>query len=177
VGGILGLLALGRLAVGFEAIGQHQQLEYEEPIVYAEAGRFLKGEALYQPLDRPPYTIVAYTPLYFKLVSELQGHIAPGFTPGRVVSYAAGLASAVAVAWLAARFARSAWAGGLAAVMFIGLGFSETVPWFALYRVDMLALAFSLGAIVTLVLGTRTGHILVAGAGAAPAPRTQQNKF
>jgi hypothetical protein len=93
------------------------------------------------------------------------------------MSYVAGLVSALAVAWLAARFARSIWAGGLAAAMLIGLGFSESVPWFALYRVDMLALALSLGTIVTLVLGTRTGHILVAAVLAAAAILTKQTYF
>ena len=174
---VLTASAAGRLGVGFLAIGQPQQLEYEEPIVYAQAARFLDSAPLYQPLDRPPYTVAAYTPLYFKVVSELQGHLSSGFAPGRAVSYLAGLASALAVAWLAARYARSLWAGVLAAVIFIGLGFSGPVPWFALYRVDVLADLLAIGAIVVLTQGTRTTHILVAALLAAGAILSKQTYF
>jgi hypothetical protein len=174
-GALLGLLALGRLAIGLQAIGEAQQLDYGEPIVYSQAARILNGEQLYQPLDRPPFTVAAYTPLYYKIASELQARVGPGFGPGRALSYAAGLATSAAVAWLAARQTRSAWAGAFAAVLFVGLGFPGTVPWFALYRVDMLAEALSLGAIVVLAFGTSARFVFMAGVLAGLAVLTKQS--
>ena len=106
-GGLLAVLALTRLAAGVAAIGQMPQLDYGEPIIYSHAARIPNGEALYQPLDRAPFTVAAYTPLYYTLASELQVRVGPGFGPGRAVSYAAGLATSLGVAWLAARSTRS----------------------------------------------------------------------
>jgi hypothetical protein len=174
---VLTATAVGRLSVGFLAIGQSPQFDYEEPIIYSQAARFLDSAPLYQPLDRPPYSVAAYTPLYFKVVSELQGHLSPGFAPGRAVSYLAGLATALAVAWLAARYARSVWAGALAAVTFVGLGFGGAVPWFGLYRVDMLAEVLAIGAVVVLTRGTRTSHVLLAALLAAGAILSKQTYF
>src|SRR5919199_3839288 len=169
------MLALTRLAAGMAAIGQRPQLDYGEPIIYSHAARIPNGEALYQPLDRAPFTVAAYTPLYYTLAAELQVRVGPGFGPGRAVSYAAGLATGLGVAWLAARSTRSVWAGLFAALLFLGLGFPGTVPWFALYRVDMLAEALSLGAIVVLAHGTTARHALVAGVLAGLAILTKQS--
>lgn len=168
------MLALARLIIGIAAIGEPQQLDYGEPIVYGQAARISNGAPLYQPLDRPPLTVAAYTPLYYKLASELQARVGPGFGPGRALSYAAGLATTAAVAWLAARYARSFWSGAFAAAIFVGLGFPGVVPWFALYRVDMVAEVLSLGAIVVLARGSSLNHVLVAGVLAGLAVLTKQ---
>jgi len=174
-GVLLAVLAIGRLAIGFEAIGEIQQLDYGEPIVYGQAARLVAGEPLYQHLDRAPFTVAAYTPVYYALAAGLQAVVGSGFASGRALSYAAGLMASVAVAWLTARHARSVWAGAFAAIAFVALGFAGTVPWFALYRVDVLAEALSLGAIVVLVRGTTRTHVVVAGLLAGLAILTKQS--
>jgi len=171
----LALLAVGRLAIGLEAIGESQQLDYGEPIVYGTAARLITGQPLYQPLDRSPFTVTSYTPLYYVLVALGQSVAGPGFGPGRAISLVAGVATSLCIAWLVMRHARSIWAGIFAALLFGGLGFSGTVPWFALYRVDVLAVALSLGAIVVLDRGTSTGHLVLAGVLAGLAVLTKQS--
>ena len=156
-------MAATRLGPGLAALGEPAQLDYGEPIVYAQAARIPNGQALYQKFDGPPYTVAAYTPLYYKLASLLQAKLEPGFGPGRALSFAAGVAAALGIAWLTARQARSMWAGGFAALLFLGLGFPGTVPWFALYRVDMLGVALSVLAVVVLAHGVTVKHALAAG--------------
>src|SRR5216684_4853455 len=89
----LALLAVGRLAIGLEAIGESQQLDYGEPIVYGTAARLITGQPLYQPLDRSPFTVTSYTPLYYVLVALGQSVAGPGFGPGRAISLVAGVAT------------------------------------------------------------------------------------
>ena len=70
---------------------------YGESIIYDQAARLVRGEPLYQPLDQSPFTVAAYTPLYYAVVAGLQMLGLPGFSPGRVASFVAGLCAAVLV--------------------------------------------------------------------------------
>jgi hypothetical protein len=129
---------------------------------------------LYQPLDQSPFTVAAYTPLYYAVVAGLQGLALPGFSPGRVASFAAGLCAAILVGVLAARRMADRRAGLFAAVLFLGLGFPGDYPWFAFYKEDMLGVALSLGAIAVLDTGCDRRRALCAGALAGLAFLTKQ---
>ncbi|HEV7663284.1 MAG TPA: hypothetical protein VGQ62_07090, partial [Chloroflexota bacterium] len=110
-GALLFLLAAGRIVVGLRAIVELQQLDYGEPIVYGIAARLVAGQPLYQPLDHAPFTVAAYTPLYYALAAAGQGVLGSGFGPGRALSFLSGLVASAAVGWLVARQSSSRWAG------------------------------------------------------------------
>ena len=147
---------------------------YGEAIIYGQAARLLHGEALYQPLDRPPFTVTAYTPLYYTFAAGIRDLAGPGFGPGRALSLGAGLVAASLVGYLAAR-RMTRGAGIFAALLFIGLGFPGDYPWFAFYKEDILGVAFSLAAMAILEHGTDGRRsTLFAGALAGLAILTKQ---
>jgi hypothetical protein len=175
IGAALTALALARLAVGAAGIAQVQQLDYAEPLVYADAARLLASEPLYQRLDQPPFTVTAYTPLYYALAAALQAIVGQSFASGRIISYLACLATALFIGCITWGFARSVWPALLAALMFVGLTFPGTVPWFAMYRVDLLAEALAFGAILVLTRGTTERYVLAASVLAGLALLTKQS--
>jgi hypothetical protein len=59
--------------------------------------------------------------------------------------------------------------------MYVGLGFRGFVPWFALYRVDAVAEALSICAIVVLTSGTTFRRVLIAALLAGVALLTKQS--
>ncbi|MCA1648340.1 MAG: hypothetical protein LC797_23740 [Chloroflexi bacterium] len=171
---LLMLLAADRVARGLAAIKHPVEAMYGESIIYDQATRFVRGEALYQPLDQSPFSVAAYTPLYYAAVAGLREVGLSGFGPGRVASFLAALAAAILVAQLARRRAGDMRAGLFAALMFLALGFPGDFPWFAFYKEDMLGVALSLGAIAVLDTGTDRRHAVCAGALAGLAFLTKQ---
>jgi hypothetical protein len=169
--------AAATLAAGAFAIGQPAAIDYGEPVVYGHAQRIVTGDALYQPIDRPPFTVAAYTPLYYWAAGVLQAAIGPGFGSGRALSLAAGLVAAVCVGALAGR-SRGAWVGALGSALFLALAFpTPDTPWLGLYRVDVLGVALSLAAIVVLSVNTDRRAVVLAGVLAGLALLTKQTFF
>jgi hypothetical protein len=173
-GGLLTFIAVVQLAWSVGAIRRPYELLYGEAMVYDHAARVLRGEHLYQPLDRPPYSVAAYTPLYYWLAAGLQALVGPGFAPGPSLSLIAALATAGIVGHLAADRARDRRAGPFAALLFLALGLPAAYMWSALYRVDLVGVALSLGAIATLARGTTPRCLVLAGALAGLAFLTRQ---
>ena len=62
--GLLLFLVVVQSAWSIAMILQPRELLGSESIVYDKAARVFRGESLYQPLDGPPYSVTAYTPLY-----------------------------------------------------------------------------------------------------------------
>lgn len=174
LGGLLALMAIGRLGRGIGPILQPSEATFGEAILHDHATRILRGESLYQPLDRPPYSVAAYTPVYYGLAAALQAVAGPGFPPGRLLSLFAAVAAAALIGYVTGRRARSRWAGAFAASLFLALGFPGRVPWFALYKADMLGVTLALGAIATLSGGRSTRRLVIAGTLAALAILTKQ---
>jgi hypothetical protein len=171
---LLLLLATDRIARGIAAIQLPTEAMYGEAIVYDQASRLARGEALYQPLDRMPITATAYTPLYYVLTSWLRTLVGPGFGPGRVLSFGAGLLAAMLIGQLAARRVGDRRAGVFAALLFVGFGFPGDYPWFAFYKEDALGVALSIGAITALDSSVDRRHAAGAGALAGLAFLTKQ---
>jgi hypothetical protein len=174
VGCVLVLLAGDRIVRGISAIHSPVEAMYGESIIYDQAARLVHGEALYQPLDRSPYTVAAYTPLYYVLVAPLQLLPLPPFVPGRVLSFASALVAAAVVGWLAARRTSDRRAGVFAALLFVAFGFPGDFPWFAFYKEDLFGVALSLIALAVLDHGTDRRHAAWAGALAGLAFLTKQ---
>jgi hypothetical protein len=169
------LIAMAQLTLAIRQIGEPRELEYGEAIIYAQAGRILRGEPLYEALDGPPYTVVAYPPGFYAVAAALQATFGVGFGPGRVVSTLAALVTASLAAWLAGRAGGGVRYGLVAAVLFVALGFPGRPPWYALYKEDLLGVALSFAAIGVLLSGAPNRRRLVAaGALAGLALLTKQ---
>lgn len=200
-GCLLAIITVAQLNSAVAVIPTFRELQYGEALIYEHAARILRGEALYQSLDRPPFTVVYYTPLYYWLVAGLQAAVGPGFVPGRVLTLVAGLVAASLVGYIVGRRTRRAWAGVFAALLFLSLGLpwvfpqadlyyrgdiaktahanlladlSPAYPNLALYKEDLLGVALSLGAVAALVGGATRRRVLLAGVLAALAVLTKQ---
>src|SRR5260370_28189722 len=90
--------------------------------------RILQSEPRYQAIDLPPYTVVAYTPLYYWVAAALQAIVGPAFGPGRALSLIAGVAPAAAIAVIAVRRTGHVWTGSFVRVFFLALAFPRCVP-------------------------------------------------
>lgn len=178
----LGILLLGMLfaaaalniGLALVVIGRPDEVRYGEAILYEHAGRLLHGEALYQPLDMPPYTVAAYTPLYYGVVAGLRAILGPGFWPGRLLSFGAGIAAAALVgqlAWRRTHDPRPALGAGL---LFLALGLVGPNPWTAAYKEDVLGIALALSAVTVLDGGQTRGRVVLSAALAALAILTKQ---
>lgn len=144
-------------------------LDYGEAPLVDQAMRLLAGESLYHPtLDSAPYTISNYPPLYVVAVSPFVALWGPNFWGGRLLSALSALASGVFLALIVWRLRRDA----LAALVSAGLfwAFPFVVHWSGLLRIDLLALALSLGGLYALVrasegwAGLLSGAVLLAAA-------------
>jgi hypothetical protein len=177
LGGLLLFLVAVQFAWSVAMILQPRELLGSESIVYDKAARVFRGEPLYQPLDRPPYTVAAYTPLYYALAGETMAIFGPGFGPGRAISFVAGIATALMVGTLTAQRARRGRVGVFAALLFLALGIPAVPAWSALYREHVLGVALSFGAIAVLTGRLNTSRIVLAALLAALAILTKQTLF
>jgi len=158
--------ACATLSAAAVAVVRPGALDYAEPVVYGQALRITWGQSLYQPIDRPPLTVAAYTPLFYWIAAALQALVGPGFGPGRVLSLVCGAATAVMVGGIAGHRAGGAWVGVFAGPLFLALGFPrdrDDPPWLGLYRVDLLGVALSMAAIAVLSARRGTPSIVAAG--------------
>ena len=173
---LLALLVLKQAVWSSAAVAQPRELMYGEAVLYDHAARLLRGQALYQPLDRAPFTITIYTPLYYWAVAGLRAAVGPGFGPGRALSSVAVLAAAALVGALTAQRLGRPGPGLFGALLFLGLGISgiEPFPWSALYKEDLLGVALSLGAVAALTGGTSRRRLVLAASLAALAFLTKQ---
>ena len=170
--------ACATLAAAAFAIVQPVAIDYGEPIVYGQASRIVSGEPLYQPIDRPPYTVAAYTPLYYWLAAQLMTWFGPGFGPGRALSLVAGVATAILVGYLASDRRADFWVGPLAGLLFLALAFPRPdTPWLGLYRVDSVGVALSVAAIAVLGRARTTRGDVAAGVMAGLALLCKQTLF
>jgi hypothetical protein len=175
---LLAVLAAATLVAAAYAVVVPEQLDEGEPLIYGLAARIIHHQPLYQPIDRQPFVQVHYTPLYYLAVAVLHRYVGPGFAPGRLLSLASGLVAAGLIGYVAAARARSWWAGGFAALMFVALAFpGGPAPFLALYRVDVLGVASSIAAIAVLAHRTDRLHLVTAGVLAGLALLTKQSLF
>jgi hypothetical protein len=171
----LGLAACFNLGLAALLVGRPDETRYGEAILYDHAARLVRGEALYQRLDGPPYTVASYTPLYYGVAAGLQLMVGPGFLPGRLVSLGAGLAVAGMLGWLVWRRTRTAWPALTAASLFVALGVVGPVPWTAAYKEDLLGIALGIASALVLEGATRRRTIAAAAVLAAAAILTKQS--
>ncbi|MDO6412764.1 hypothetical protein Q4F19_00050 [Sphingomonas sp. BIUV-7] len=166
---ILALDVVSLLGATRTIIGYRYNVDYGEGIVWQQMINMVAGRG-YSPIGVFPAIVYHYPPVYHLAVAALVRVTGadPLFT-GRALSFAATLASAVAVG-LIARAAiatvgdrRTAIAGGL----FAGLLFPVCQPvaeWSATMRVDMLACLFTLCGLLLTIMALRRPRLILAAA-------------
>jgi hypothetical protein len=171
----LAIAAAFNVALALALIWRPDEMRYGEAILYDHAARLLRGEALYQPLDGPPYTIANYTPIYYVVAAGLRWLSGPGFAAGRLVSLCSALIVAGLTAWLVWRRTQSRWATAVGGLLFVALGIGGILPWSAAYKEDLLGLAFVLASIVSLDRAEGSIGIATAAIFASAALLTKQS--
>jgi hypothetical protein len=137
-------------------------LNYGEGIVWEQMRQMMRGGA-YGPIDSFPAIVFHYPPVYYLATAGLAAVTGlDGLAAGRLVSCMATLAAAALIGMASARLvtptsrARRWIAAGVAGLAFMNCG--PVAEWSPYMRVDMLALAFTLG-----------GFALALGAARRPA--------
>jgi len=177
----VGLLSLCLAAmVGIQIVwalaflGWPVEVMYGESVIFDHASRLVRGEALYQPLGEPAYTLASYTPLFYVISALGQVLTGPNLLFARIVSVLAGLVGATLLGTIAAQRGRGWGAGVLAGLLFVALGFPTPFPWFALGKEDVLGVTFGIASVAVLNRGTLRRHIVGAALLAALAILTKQ---
>jgi hypothetical protein len=147
------LCAVGRLSRPLE------EFTYGESWLLDGARRVARGEGLYGTVNQVPMMHIAYTPIYYAVVGGLLRLLGDsGYTIGRVVSLAATLCGAGALAWSVKRLT-CRWSIGLLAAGLLLTQNLTVLLWAPLHRADPLALGLTLFG---LALAT-AGRVSLAG--------------
>jgi hypothetical protein len=148
---------------GWQAITFPYPLDYGEGPILDQVARLAYGQTIYRAdLGTPPYTVSNYPPFYMLLQAPVLRLVGPAFWYGRLLSWLSIVAAAIFVALILYTLTHdgpAALVGGLTlpAIPYVAV-------WAPLCRVDALALAMSLGALLAVVRwpGTRWGLTLTA---------------
>ena len=145
IAGLIGLyLVLFALMAATRIARPIEEFTYGESWLLDGARRVAQGSALYAPANELPIMHIAYTPLYYFIVGELQRIVGDhGYVVGRGVSLVATLIGALALGWALRRLTGHTWVGLLG----IGLFLTQNVTlllWGPLERADPLALGLTL---------------------------------
>jgi hypothetical protein len=127
-------------------------LDYGEAPLVDQAMRLASGQNIYRAdISTPPYTISNYPPVYVSLiaVSVKMFGAAQSFMVGRTISVLSAWASSLLLMLIVYRTTRDRVAAFVAGLVL--LAFPFVVYWSPLLRIDMLALALSLGGLCALV--------------------------
>lgn len=136
--------ALGVLAHFGVLLWASNEFSQAESIVAAQAGMLAHSGRLYFDLRNYPYTVCAYTPIYYAAEAVAIKLGAAGFLAGRLISFAA-LAGIVILVWrmlmLYTDDSRCASTGAL-----LCASTSVLLSWATVGQVDTLAIFFSIAA-------------------------------
>jgi hypothetical protein len=141
----------------YQAVMFPYQLDYGEGPILQIALRVADGGQMYPPIDRPPYVIASYMPLYYLLSALGVKLTGPSFLFGRLLSLAGAVAIAVfagLIVWDRTRHRFAAFlAGGLILAM------PHFMVWATLMRVDVFALACAVAGFYFFTRGRRAPGI------------------
>lgn len=149
VGGLLLVLMAAAglfVADGARVIRFPYPMDYGEGPLLDQTRRLGHLEGIYRAnLTSPPYAVSNYPPVYALVLSPLDRLWGPAFWYGRLLSWLSVVAAATFIGLILKALTRdrvAAVIGGLSL-----LAFPPVSYWSALYRVDALALALSLGGV------------------------------
>src|SRR5215510_3770941 len=141
------------ICIGYEltAIKYQYSMDYVEAPLVDQAMRLAAGENIYRAdISTPPYTISNYPPLYIALLALSVKIFGPAstFTVGRIISAVCAWIASLSLGLIVYNTTRDRLAAYCAAFTFIAFPF--VMFWSPLLRIDMLALALSLGGLCVL---------------------------
>ncbi len=131
---------------GWKVLTDPYPADYGEGAVLDQAMRLFQGHNIYPAsLITPPYVINVYPPIY--LVGQILfiQHWGPSFWYGRAISFISTLLVAIFIIFTLKQFTRNWPASIVGGLTFLAIPY--TIHWAPLFRVDMLALAFSWAAL------------------------------
>jgi hypothetical protein len=141
----LALLLAFTLWIGFVGLVYPYELLYGEGIVLWFAKEIAHGHAIYKGLLGFPFSSSNYPPLAMLLSAVLMPVLGEGYVSGRLLNFA----SALIVAALIYRIVRAETGrrslAACAALFFVGSPYIYN--WVALFRVDLIGLAFAFGGV------------------------------
>jgi len=147
------LAVAGALVVAFFAVHALRAIRFPFPLDYAEgplleqARLVAAGQNIYRPLATDyPFTVANYPPVFPALLALVCKAFGFGYGVARVLTAVAAAACAFFVGRIAWTTTGDRLAGWVAAAAFLASPY--TVFWSSLVRIDFLALAFSLSAIL-----------------------------
>ncbi|MEN6627598.1 MAG: glycosyltransferase family 39 protein [Candidatus Sumerlaeia bacterium] len=150
------------------------QLDATEGFILEQAMTIAQGQTIYGPIDRPPFLVGNYPPLFQAIYAGVNGSKASlwSLALGRRLTIASTILAALLMAAIVHRMTRALAPAILAAFLF--LVSYEVHQWSAFVRVDMPALAFTLGGVFAFVSSKRRWSMALAGALLAAAVYTRQ---
>ncbi len=138
------LAGLGLFAMIAIALWARSALTPVEGIVALQSRMFASGEGLYYDLNRYPFTVAAYGPIYYSLCAALDLAGIPSYAGARLISILALLASLWS-GWRMLRVLTANHADRVAGVLLAAVT-ANLLFWGTAGQVDMLAISFSLAA-------------------------------
>jgi 4-amino-4-deoxy-L-arabinose transferase-like glycosyltransferase len=144
------------------AISHRYPLDYGEAPLVDQAMRLAAGQSIYRTeIATPPYTISNYPPLYIASLVPFLKLFGPSFFAGRALSALCAWAAGLFLALIIFTQTRDRLAAILTGLFFVA--FPYVTQWSSLLRVDLLALACSLGGLYLLARWPLTrGRLIVA---------------
>ena len=138
------LVALGLAGHLFVLLWAQHDFTPVEALVVLHANMFAHGQGLYWGVNRYPYTISAYGPIFYAVSGFLHKWGAPAYQSGRILSFAA-LLTSLWLCWQALGYlTRNAFARATAVIL--AASTANILYWGSTGQVDMLACCFSLAA-------------------------------
>ncbi|MGH2537090.1 MAG: hypothetical protein ACRDHL_06830 [Candidatus Promineifilaceae bacterium] len=164
--GLVLALALGfsllYLYVGLARVSYPYSLDFIEDSLVMQAWRAMQAEPTYLA-SNADYVPNVYMPLYPWLGGLLFKWTGPGFTPLRALSFAATLATAGLVYWIAGRESRSRLLAFGCAGLFLA-GYRLAGGWYELARVENLYVLLTLAGVAAAIYRPpRPGGLALAG--------------
>lgn len=164
------ITALAVCAYAGTMLWAHNELSPPESVVAAQSLMLLHDGTLYYDLNRYPYTVCAYTPVFYLLEAGLTRLGLPVFVAGRLISFLALLGLIVLCGKLAELYTGSRYAAWCARLF--AASSSLLLTWGTVGQVDALACSLAVAAfyqysVFDLSVGPRLGRTLHPRLGAA----------
>ncbi len=148
--GFLTVLVVMTLTYQALSITYPYPLDYGEAPLVDQTLRLASGGNIYRAdISLPPYTISNYPPGYLIVLAPFVRWFGPNFWFGRLVSALCAIVSGLLLAYILHRFTQDRLAAAITGLVFFT--FPYVTKWSAYLRIDLLALALSLGGISLLV--------------------------
>lgn len=139
---LLGALSVFPLLRAAGGLGFPFQLDREEGFLLNQAILLSRGDTLYPPIDRYPYLVGNYPPVYPAVYSLFVKCFGPSLPLGRLINLLAAVAILAGLAWSVASRTRRVVPAILAPCLFAATW--DFNQWIAYARVDILALCLTL---------------------------------